>query len=82
MGNLDRNITYTVRTYSGYKGEERPKSLVAGEKEWRIDKIISRQRKMDFESGKQFDEFECRVGEEVVTVRIYPSWKSTVFFHK
>ena len=80
MGTLDRNVTYELRTYSGYKGEERPQSLVAGEKEWRIEKILSRERKIDLRSGRQFDEFECRVGSEGVKIRIYPSGKWTMSF--
>ncbi|MGD2294865.1 MAG: hypothetical protein PVF22_03420 [Candidatus Aminicenantes bacterium] len=80
MGNLDRNVKYNLRTYSGYKGEETPRALVAGVKEWDIDKIVSRKRKIDLESGQQWDEFECRVGGETLRIRIFRSGKWSLSF--
>lgn len=73
MGNLDKNAEYTLRTYSGYKGEERPQSLVAGEKEWRVDKIISSRRVIDHKSGEHYEEFVCSVGGDVITIKMHSS---------
>jgi hypothetical protein len=80
MGDLDRNLEYELRTYAGYKGDERPLSLIAGGKEWKIEKIKSQKRIVDKDSGSRYDEFMCQIGEDTVNIRIWHSGGWTLSF--
>ena len=80
MGGLDRNIEYRLLTYAGYKGEERPLSLVSGGIEWKIDKIKSQKRIEDKDTGLRCDEFVCQIGNETVLIRILFSGGWTLTF--
>lgn len=80
MNVLKKDADYTVRTYSGYKGDETPRSLISGDLEWPIDQVLSRRRVIDFESGQKWDEFECRVGEEIIKISIFSSGEKILSF--
>jgi hypothetical protein len=59
----------TVRFYSGYKGEETPQSFSVGGKEYAVEKVLSRKRGLDKDSGEHYDLFVCRVAGKTVTIR-------------
>jgi len=77
MDELSGNQDCTIRTYAGYKGDEVPRSLVLGGKEWPIERILSRRRVCDSESGRLWDEFECRVGQIDIRIKIYSTGEQT-----
>lgn len=73
-----KDADYTVRTYAGYKGEEIPRSVQSGGREWTIDQILSRRRIVDSVSGKKWDEFVCRIDKDTLKIKIFPSGEKTV----
>jgi hypothetical protein len=80
MNVLNKDADYTIRTYAGYRGDETPRSLVSGNREWIIDQVLSRKRVIDFESGQKWDEFECRVGEEIIKISLFSTGEKILFF--
>lgn len=61
---------FELRFYSGYKGEEVPRAVVIGSREFEIEKIESRKRVLDRTTGKRFEVFQCRMeGEKVKIIR-------------
>jgi hypothetical protein len=80
MNVLKKDTDYTIRTYAGYRGDETPRSLVSGDREWTIDQVLYRRRVIDFESGKKWDEFDCRVGEEIIKIRLFSTGEKTFSF--
>lgn len=80
MNVLKKDADYTIRTYAGYRGDETPRSLVSGDREWTIDQVLSRKRVIDFKSGKKWDEFDCRVGEEIIKIRLFSTGEKTFIF--
>ena len=80
MTPLDRKIRYELRWYSGYRGQERPQALVAGEKEKKIEKILSRKRRIDLESGEMCEEFQCKIEGDIVIIKLFPSGKWILSF--
>ena len=67
MNELKKDQDYTIRTYAGYKGDETPRSLVLGDREWIIDRVLSRRRVIDRKTGRKWNEYACRVGEQAIT---------------
>jgi hypothetical protein len=59
----------TVQFYSGYKGEETPRSFIVGGREYVVEEVISRKRCLDKDSGKHYELFVCRVAGKTVTIR-------------
>jgi hypothetical protein len=59
----------TVQFYSGYKGEETPRSFSVGGKEYAVEEVISRKRGLDKDSGEHYELFVCRVAGKTVTIR-------------
>ena len=59
----------SVRFYSGYKGEETPRSYLVGDAEYAVEKVLSRKRCQDKDSGRQYELFVCRVGGKTVKIR-------------
>jgi hypothetical protein len=58
-----------VRFYSGYKGDETPRSLLVGSQEYAVEKVISRKRCLEKDSGRRYELFVCRVSGKTVKIR-------------
>jgi hypothetical protein len=67
-----------IRFYAGYKGEETPRALVAGGIEYPIERILSRRRCEDKETGVRFDLFRCLVNGKKVLIRKDDSGKTEI----
>ena len=67
-----------VRYYSGYMAEETPCALLAGGRRFPVDRILSRQRGLDAETGRSFDIFRIQVAGRTVIVRKTESGKSEI----
>jgi hypothetical protein len=68
--NIDQGGKFEVRFYAGYKGEEVPRSVVVGSREFKIDEVLSRKRVLDRKSGRRMEIFRCKMeGERVEIVK-------------
>lgn len=74
--------SFELRFYSGYKGEETPRSVRIGEKEFLIEKILWRKRGFDPKSGKTFEDFKCRMEGETVMITVYETGEWAISFPK
>jgi len=59
----------SVRFYSGYKGEEIPRSVLIDDTEYAIDEILNRGRVFDAETGKTREFFLCRTRIGMVKIQ-------------
>lgn len=71
MHDLDSKIE--VIFYSGYKGRETPRAIRIGGREYPVEKVLSRKRIQDKESGDRCELFRCRVAGEDYTLKVDPS---------
>jgi hypothetical protein len=55
--------------YSGYKGEETPRAVSVGSREYRIDEILWRSKVLDHSSGRELEAFACRVAGKTVIIK-------------
>jgi hypothetical protein len=67
-----------VRFYAGYKGEETPRALVSGGREYPVERVLSRRRCADRETGISFELFECLVNGKKVLIRKGESGKTEI----
>jgi len=73
-------LNFEVKFYSGYKGEEIPRSVIIGEREFKIEEIIERKRVQDFKSGKRYEVFKCKMEGEMVKIERYESGEWGISF--
>ncbi len=71
---------FELKFYSGYKGEEIPKSIVIGNREFIIEEIISRKRVLDQKSGRRFEVYKCKMDGEIVKITVFESGKWEISF--
>jgi len=76
----ERALKFEVKFYSSYKGDETPRSVVMGEREFKIDEIIERKRVFDQKSGKNYEVFKCRMEGEIVKIERYESGEWGISF--
>ena len=67
-----------VLYYSGYRAEETPSAIVAGGRRFPVEKILSRQRELDVETGRSFDTFRVQVAGRTVIIRKTESGESEI----
>lgn len=58
-----------VRFYAGYKGEETPRSLVAGGREYPVERVLSRRRCADKETRAAYELFTVFVKGRKLLIR-------------
>lgn len=71
---------FELKFYSGYKGEEIPKAVVIGNREFNIEEIISRKRVLDQKSGRRFELYKCKMEGEMVEIRVFESGEWEISF--
>jgi hypothetical protein len=66
-----------VRCYSGYKGMERPKSVVINGREKLIQEILKREVREDYETRERTRIFWCQISDGVLKLSHLQSgeWK-------
>ncbi len=64
------NSKIEVVFYSGYKGRETPRAILAGGHEYPVEKVLWRRRVQDKDSRERHDLFRCRVAGKEITLRI------------
>ena len=77
---IEEGVMFELKFYSGYKGEEIPKSVVIGNREFIIEEIISRKRVLDQKSGRRFEVYKCKMEGEMVEIRVFESGKWEISF--
>ena len=71
---------FELRFYSGYKGEEIPKAVIIGSREFNIEEIISRKRVLDKKSGRRAEVYECKMEGELVKIKVFQSGEWEISF--
>ena len=73
-------MKFEVKFYSGYKGDEIPRSIIMGEREFKIEEIVERKRVVDQTSGKRCDVFICKMEGERIKLERYESGEWGISF--
>jgi hypothetical protein len=76
MDDRGRRPDLKVRYHAGYKGGETPRSLLVSGREFPVERVLSRQRVLDAETGATFDVFRIRIKGKTVVVRRNESGES------
>ena len=76
----DKDVSLELRFYSGYKGKEKPRSLLIGDREFRIDEIIWQKRGCDQKTGKTFETFKCRMEGDIIELTVHETGEWAVSF--
>lgn len=66
--NIQQGGEFELRFYAGHKGDEAPRSVLIGSREFRIDEILSRKRVLDKKSQKRMEIYRCKMEGEVVEI--------------
>jgi len=69
-----------VLCYSGYTGEETPRAILVDDQELAVEKILSRKRICDAESGRIREVFAAKTGRGTVRMERDESGAWTVVF--
>lgn len=64
---------FELRFYEGYKGRETPRSVVLGNKEFVIEKILERKRIRNPKTGKTLEVFICKMKRQKVRIVLHES---------
>jgi hypothetical protein len=75
-----KNQDFELRFYSGYKGEETPRAVRIGEKEFKIQEILRRKRGYDQKSGRRFEDFKCLMEGQRVRITVYDTGEWAISF--
>jgi hypothetical protein len=57
-----------IKTYSGYKGEERPKAVVIDGEEYLVESVIRKELFEDYETRKRSTVFWCEVNRKLLKI--------------
>ena len=76
----EKGIQYELRFYSGYKGDEIPRAVVIGNREFKIQEVVSRQRVLDQTTGRRSEVFHCRMDGEKVKIICFESGEWEISF--
>lgn len=67
-----------IRFYSGYTGEETPRALISGGREYPVERVLSRRRCADRATGVKFELYKCLVNGKKILIRKDESGKAEV----
>lgn len=71
---------FTLKFYEGYKGQETPRAVVIGEREFRVELIERRRRVRDARTGDTYEEFVCRLEGAPVILSVFESGRWSITF--
>ncbi len=69
-----------VNFYSGFKGEESPRSVVLKDKEFPIDRILARKRILDHKTGEVREEYKIEVNGRTAILKVHRSREGEIIF--
>jgi len=61
---------FELRFYEGYKGKETPRSVIIGNREFKIDRVLDRKRICGKKTGKKSEVFTCEIEGQRVRIII------------
>ncbi len=73
MKKTKKSPVFELRFYEGYKGRETPRSVVIGNKEFIIEKILERKRIHNSKTGKTIEVFVCKMKGQKVRIVLQES---------
>jgi hypothetical protein len=73
MRKAKKSSVFELRFYEGYKGRETPRSVVLGNKELIIEKILERKRIRSPKTGKTIEVFICEMEGQKVRIVLQES---------
>jgi len=73
MKKQKKSSVFELRFYEGYKGRETPRSVVLGNKEFIIEKILERKRIRNPKTGKTIEVFVCKMKGQKVRIVLQES---------
>jgi len=82
MGKNSDTRRVIVKFHAGYKGEEEPRTVMAGEEEWTVADIRQRRRISNHETGELYEEFTCLVNTKPAKLSIFPNGRHYLTFLK
>jgi hypothetical protein len=71
---------FELRFYEGYKDKETPRSVIIGNREFKIDRVLDRTRVCDERTGKIGDVFTCEMGGQKVRITVQESGKFEITY--
>ena len=71
---------FAIRFYEGYKGKETPRSVIIGNRELKIERVLGRKRVRDERTGKNTEVFTCELEGKRVRLIIYESGKFEIVY--
>ncbi|MFQ6068988.1 MAG: hypothetical protein ACE5LC_00525 [Candidatus Aminicenantales bacterium] len=77
---IGENPEFKVKFYSGYRKEETPRSIVVGEKEFRIKEVLERKRVRDVKTDKECEVFICLLEKDKVKIEKLSSGEWSLTF--
>ncbi|UCC38853.1 MAG: hypothetical protein JSV96_13675 [Candidatus Aminicenantes bacterium] len=79
---VEQSGKFELRFYAGYKGDETPRSVIIGDREFKIDEILSRKRVLDQKCGKRIEIYKCKMEGEIVEITKFGSGEWSLSFSK
>ena len=77
---IHKGNRFELRFYEGYKGKETPRSVIIGNREFKIDRVLDRKRIRDEKTGKKSEVFTCEMEEQKVRLIIHDSGKFDLIY--
>ena len=77
---IHKGNRFELRFYEGYKGKETPRSVIIGNREFKIDRVLDRKRIRDEKTGKKSEVFTCEMEEQKVRLIIHDSGKFELIY--
>jgi len=71
-----------VSFYSGYKGQETPRTVIIDDREYKIEKVFWRKRIRDTETGEISNKFKCLADGKNIIITLYASGETTVLISR
>jgi len=75
-----KNNRFELKFHDGYKGKETPRSLIIGNREFKIDRVLERKRVLDHQTGEQSEVFICEMEGQRVRLVIHDSGKFEIVY--
>jgi hypothetical protein len=77
---IHKGNRFELRFYEGYKGKETPRSVIIGNREFKIDRVLDRKRIRDEKTEKKREVFTCEMKGQRVRIIIKDSGKFELIY--
>jgi hypothetical protein len=81
-GKNQQGNRFELRFYAGHKGNETPRSVLIGSREFKIDKILERSRVWNERTGESCEVFTCEMEGQKVRITVRESGKFEIAYLK